>query len=169
MRQLAVVVGFFWLSMLSVHAQSSVTGKMEAEVAIPVSAVETELLNFGKIIPETGGGTIRITSNNERTATGSVKFQDDVYNAGKFVISAVPNSLVSITLPQIAQKLSLTNGNAEIAVDGFESDIPVGGQIVRQSDGKVEVSIGATLHIGNGATNPAGYYSGTYEIVFMYN
>ncbi|MDP4278211.1 MAG: DUF4402 domain-containing protein [Bacteroidota bacterium] len=169
MKWLTIIVGLFLISYLPVVAQSSVTGKMEAEISIPVTAVETELLNFGKIVPETGGGTIKITSGNERTATGDITLLDDVFNAGKFVVSAVPNSLVSITLPQTTQKLTLANGNAEIGVDNFESNVPVGGQVIRQSDGKAEVSIGATLHIGNGLSNPAGFYTGTYEVVFMYN
>jgi hypothetical protein len=150
-------------------AQSSVIGRMEVEVAVPVTAVETVLLNFGMVIPETSGGTVVITPNGDRSATGSVTLMDDTYSAGSFTVSGVPNSLVSIVLPQTPQRLLLSNGNSEIAVDDFTSDVPPGGQIVRQSDGKAEVSIGATLYIGNGLSNPAGYYSGTYEVVFMYN
>ncbi len=150
-------------------AQTSVIGKMEAEIAVPVAASETELLNFGKVLPETGGGTVKISAAGERTATGNIILMDDIYSAGRFVVSGMPNSLVSIVLPQTPQKMVLANGSSEITVDEFTSDVPVGGQVVRQSDGKAEVSIGATLHLGNGLSNPAGYYSGTYEVVFMYN
>ena len=150
-------------------AQTSVIGKMEAEIAVPVAASETELLNFGKVLPETGGGTVKISATGERTATGNIILMDDIYSAGRFVVSGMPNSLVSIVLPQTPQKMVLANGSSEITVDEFVSDVPVGGQVVRQSDGKSEVSIGATLHLGNGLSNPAGYYSGTYEVVFMYN
>ena len=150
-------------------AQTNVLGKMEVEVAIPVTAVETELLNFGKVIPEAGGGNIKISANGERTSTGSVTLLDDTYSAGRFVVSGMPSSLVSIVLPQIPQKMILANGSSEITVDDFVSDVPIGGQVVRQNDGKAEVSIGATLYLGNGLSNPAGYYSGTYEVVFMYN
>lgn len=142
---------------------------MEVELAVPVTAVETELLNFGKILPEASGGTVHITPTGERTASGSIVLMDDTYSAGRFTIAGVPNSLVSILLPQTAQRLNLANGNSEITVDGFTSNVPVGGQVVRQSDGKAEIGIGATLYIGNGLSNPAGYYTGTYEVVFMYN
>lgn len=154
---------------ISAIAQTSVIGKMEAEIAVPVAASETELLNFGKVLPETGGGTVKISATGERTATGNIILMDDIYSAGRFVVSGMPNSLFSIVLPQTPQKMVLTNGSSEITVDEFTSDVPVGGQVVRQSDGKSEVSIGATLHLGNGLSNPAGYYSGTYEVVFMYN
>lgn len=142
---------------------------MEVELAVPVTAVETELLNFGKILPEASGGTVLITPNGERTASGGIVLMDETYSAGRFTIAGVPNSLVSILLPQTAQKLNLANGNSEVSVDGFTSNVPVGGQVIRNSDGKAEIGIGATLYIGNGLNNPAGYYTGTYEVVFMYN
>jgi len=159
----------FIMSLIPAYTQTSVIGKMEVEVAVPVTAVETELLNFGKIVPETSGGTVQISPDGERTATGSITLMDDTYSAGRFTVAGMPNSLVSIVLPQTPQMLTLSNGNSEITVNDFISDVPVGGQIVRQSDGKAEVSIGATLYISNGLSNPAGYYSGTYEVVFMYN
>jgi Domain of unknown function (DUF4402) len=94
---------------------------------------------------------------------------DETFSAGGFTVAGVPNSLVSIMLPQSPQRLTLTNGNSEITVDAFTSNVPVGGQMIRQADGKTEIKIGATLLIGNGLSNPAGYYTGTYELVFMYN
>ena len=151
------------------YAQTNVLGKMEVEVAVPVTAVETELLNFGKIIPEASGGSVQISPNGERTASGSIMLMDETFSAGSFTVAGVPNSLVSIMLPQSPQRLTLTNGNSEITVDAFTSNVPVGGQMIRQADGKTEINIGATLLIGNGLSNPAGYYTGTYELVFMYN
>ena len=170
MKQLSVIViAIFSIISLPLYSQTNVLGKMEVEIAIPVTAVETEFLNFGKVLPQTGGGTVRISVRGERTSTGNVTLLEDTYNAGKFVLSGMPNSLVSIVLPQTPQKLVLANGNSEITVDEFVSDIPVGGQVIRQSDGKAEISIGATLFIGNSLSNPAGYYTGIYEVVFMYN
>jgi hypothetical protein len=170
MKKIAVVsISALYLMVFPLNAQTSVIGKMEVEIATPVTAVETQLLNFGKVIPEAGGGTIRITASGERTSTGNVTLMDDDYSPGKFVVSGMPSSLVSIVLPQVPQKMVLANGSSEISVDNFISDVPVGGQVVRQEDGKAEVSIGATLFLGNSLSNPAGYYSGTFEVVFMYN
>lgn len=164
-----IVIATFSFIYFPIYAQTNVLGKMEVEIAIPVTATETELLNFGRVVPETGGGNIRISAGGERIASGNITLLDDLYSAGRFVVSGMPNSLVSIVLPQTPQKMILANGNSEITVDDFVSDVPVGGQAVRQNDGKAEVGIGATLYIGNGLSNPAGYYSGTYEVVFMYN
>lgn len=165
-------IAFILLSLTTtgwLFAQTGVLGKMEVELAVPVTATETELLNFGRIVPETSGGTVRITPQGERTSTGSITLMDDAYSAGRFTIAGMPNSLVSIVLPQTPQRLVLSSGVSEVTVDEFTSDVPVGGQVVRQSDGKAEIGIGATLYIANGMSNPAGYYTGTYEVVFMYN
>jgi len=169
MQRRSILLILFSLTLFAGYAQTSILGRMEVELAVPVTATETELLNFGKIVPEASGGTVVITPSGERTASGSIVLMDEIYSAGGFTVAGVPSSLVSILLPQSAQKLSLTNGNSEVSVDGFTSDVPVGGQVVRQSDGKADVRIGATLLIANGLSNPAGYYSGTYEVVFMYN
>lgn len=169
MKRLTVIVILISTFFLSLNAQTSIIGRIEAEIAIPVTAVETNLLNFGKLVSDAAGGTIQITPQGERTASGSIILMDEIFSAGKFILSGVPSSLVSIVLPQTPQKLYLTNGNHEITVDKFVSDVPAGGQIVRQSDGKAEVSIGATLYIENGLSNPAGFYTGTYEAVFTYN
>lgn len=169
MKRILTFMSLLLATVAGLTAQTGVLGKMEVEIAVPVTATETELLNFGRIVPETAGGTVRITPQGERTSTGSITLMDDAYSAGRFTIAGMPSSLVSIVLPQTPQRLVLSSGVSEVTVDEFTSDVPVGGQVVRQNDGKAEISIGATLYIGNGLTNPAGYYTGTYEVVFMYN
>lgn len=160
---------FFSILIFRLAAQTSVTGKIEVVIAIPVTATETDLLNFGRILPETAGGTVSISAAGVRTATGSVTLMDETYTAGKFTLTGMPSSLVSIVLPQTPQKLTLANGSSEVTVTDFVSDVPTGGQVIRQSDGKAEVHVGATLYVGNGLSNPAGLYTGTYEVVFTYN
>lgn len=169
MKRLLVFVLLSNVFFISLSAQTSVVGKVEAELVVPVSAVETDMLNFGRIVVEAGGGTIQISSTGERIATGNVLFADELFSTGKFQLSGLPESLVSMVLPQTAQKLYMSSGNQTLTVDNFTSDVPTGGQVARQSDGKAVISIGATLYIGNNLSNPAGFYSGSYEVVFTYN
>lgn len=150
------------------YAQTSVVGRIEAEILTPVSAVETDLLNFGRIIVEVGGGTITLSPFGIRTYTGQVMLIDDTYSTGKFVLGGMPESLVSIVLPSTPQTLRQSTGNRTITVNQFTSDIPSGGQIARKTDGKAEISVGATLYIG-GTLNSTGIYTGSYEVVFTYN
>jgi hypothetical protein len=169
MKRILAMLSLLLFAVPGLFAQTGVLGKMEVEIAVPVTATETELLNFGRIVPEASGGTVRITPQGERTSTGSITMMDDAYSAGRFTVAGMPNSLVSIVLPQTPQILVLSSGVSEVTVDEFTSDVPIGGQVVRQTDGKAEISIGATLYIANGLSNPAGYYTGTYEVIFMYN
>jgi len=169
MKRFTVFLLFFVVFFISLYAQVPVRGRVEVQLVLPVSAVETDLLNFGRVVVDVGGGTIQISHTGERVSTGNVLFADDVFSTGKFQLSGMPESLVSMVLPQVPQKLYMTNGTQTLTVDNFNSDVPAGGQIVRQSDGKAEISIGATLYIGNNLSNPAGVYSGSYEVVFTYN
>lgn len=150
------------------YSQTSVIGKMEAEILTPVSVIETELLNFGKIIIGIGGGSVTILPNGERISTGNIIILDDKFTAGNFLLSGIPESIVTIQLPTIPQKIYNSNGTSEISIDKFTSNSPVGGQIMRQYDGKSEINVGATLYISN-VDNQIGYYSGSYEVVFTYN
>jgi len=170
MKYLSVLfVSVLALISISADAQSNTIGKIEAEIALPVTATEANILNFGKVSAELQGGTVQISPTGERTTSGSIVLMDQTYSAGKFVLTGMPNGLVSIKLPQTVQTLTLLNGNTTITVDKFVSDIPSGGVIIRQADGKAEVNIGATLSIPSGLSNLTGAYTGTYEAVFMYN
>lgn len=158
----------FLLFTISLHAQTSVVGRIEAEILTPVSAVETDLLNFGRLVVENGGGTITLSPYGTRTYTGQVMLVDDNFSSGKFVLAGLPESLVSIILPVMPQTLRQTTGNRTITVSQFTSNIPSGGHIARQSDGKAEINVGATLYVG-GVMDGTGIFAGSYEVVFGYN
>lgn len=169
MKRFAVTTLFIAVFFISLRAQTSVIGRVEAELVVPVTAVETDLLNFGKIVVEVGGGSIQVTPTGERIISGNVMLADNEFSSGKFQVSGLPESLFSMVLPQQPQKLYMSNSDQTLTVDNFRSSVPQSGQVIRQADGKAEVNIGATLFIGSNLTNPAGFYSGSYEVVFTYN
>jgi len=148
--------------------QTSVVGRIEAEIITPVSAIETEILNFGKVVVEVGGGSVMISPNGVRSYTGNVLLVDDIFGNGRFILSGVPQNLVSIVLPSSPQKLYTVQSGKVMTVDKFASNVPIGGQITREIDGKSEISVGATLYIDGSGSN-YGFYSGSYEVVFSYN
>jgi hypothetical protein len=149
-------------------AQTSVTGNIQTEIIVPTTIVETELLNFGKIISKSEGGSVVLSPKNNRVSSGSISLTDDQYSAGSFAITSFPNRLISMVLPQSAQKIHSSNGLYKLTVDQFISDIPTNGQLTN-SNGKLEINIGATLYIDNYIFNPSGIYFGTYEIIFPNN
>jgi hypothetical protein len=63
----------------------------------------------------------------------------------------------------------MNDGGSSLIVDNFTSNVAPGGQLSRESDGKAEIVVGATLYINGGVASQFGYYNGSYEIVFTYN
>lgn len=157
------------LMAITSQSQSSISARLKAEIVTPITVVETEQLNFGKIISSAEGGIVQISPKSERVATGNLRMVDEQFSAGKFIVTGTPNSLIAILLPQTPQKMYFNKGNMEMTVSQFVCDLPVGGQVARLTDGRIDVSIGASLYIGNWSNNPSGFYTGTYEVVFLYN
>jgi hypothetical protein len=120
-------------------------------------------------IPDAEGGSVEVTPQGERRVTGNLVLVDDEFSQGNFVVSGMPNSLFTIQLPKTAQRLVYAEGESELLVDNFQSDVPAEGRTIRGSDGKAEVNIGATLRLQSGTIVPSGYYTGTYELIFLYN
>ena len=149
-------------------AQTSVMGNIQTEIVVPTTIAETELLNFGKIVSKSDGGSVVLSPKNNRVSGGNVTLTNDQYSAAGFVVTGLPNTLISMILPQSVQKIYSNNGSYELAVDQFISNIPSNGQLTN-SEGKLEINVGATLNIGNYTSNPSGVYSGTYEIIFPNN
>ncbi|MDR3705757.1 MAG: DUF4402 domain-containing protein [Paludibacteraceae bacterium] len=149
-------------------AQTSIVGNIQTEIVVPTTIAETELLNFGKIVSKSDGGSVVLSPKNNRVSGGNVTLTNDQYSAAGFVVTGLPNTLISMILPQSVQKIYSNNGSYELAVDQFISNIPTNGQLTNSS-GKLEINVGATLNIGNYTSNPSGIYSGTYEIIFPNN
>ncbi len=153
---------------VSALAQGSITGQMRTEILAPATVSEKEILNFGVIINESGGGMVRISPRSECVTTGELVQSDGIYSAGKFVLKGFEGNLISVVLPQNSLSLKRDTGGEKVTVDSFtstvtENDKTSGGR------GQAEISIGGTLHIGNWSESPAGVYTGTYEVVFLNN
>ncbi len=168
--EIIIVVLFALILNLPVAAQSKLTGRMKAEVVIPISVTESEPLNFGKISNNSDGGQVVLSPHSERMNVGNVSgFSNDYFAAGRFIVTGSPNHLVTVALPQGQQKLYSNTPSQELTVTDFTTDIPVGGQMIPESNGRLDVAIGATLYVGNWLSSKPGVYTGTYELVFTYN
>ncbi len=172
MKRIKLTIGllFALLVCLPAMAQSRFTGRMKAEVVIPISVTESEPLNFGKLTNNSEGGQVILSPRSERINMGGVSgFSNDYFAAGRFIVTGSPNHLVTVTLPQGKRKLYSNTPAQELIVSDFTSDLPVGGQMIPESNGRLDVAIGATLYVGSWSSSQAGIYSGTYELVFTYN
>lgn len=164
-----VLLIFYGAEKLS--AQNRITGKIKTEVVFPVTVIESEPLNFGRIINSTDGGRIIISPTGIRESTGGVRgFSGDFYSAGKFIITGPPNLLLDLSLPQGDQFLFSETNAMKMVVRDFVSSPPAATQIhIPNQEGRLELGIGATIYVSNWLANPPGIYTGIYEIVITYN
>lgn len=153
----------------SAVAQSGTTGTITTEIVSLLTAEETSVLSFGKVAPDAGGGSVQLTPTGERLAQGNIMLVNSDYSIGKFTLRGAQNSLVSIILPEAPKPLRNSSSKEEILVGDWITNVPEGGMVMESDNGFTEINIGATLTIGNWTSSPRGFYSGTYQVIFMYN
>jgi len=173
MKQLTLlsVVLLILYSSDKLSAQNRITGKIKTEIVFPVTVAESEPLNFGKIINSADGGRVIISPSGIRESIGSVRgFGNDIYSAGKFIITGPPNLLLDISLPEGDHFIFSETNAMKMIVRDFVSLPTANTQIhIPNQEGKLELAIGATLYVSNWLANPPGIYTGIYEIVITYN
>ena len=126
-------------------------------------------LNFGRFSPETAGGTVRLTPQGVRSASGTVALSGGTHNPANFYITGQYDAAVSISLPTGPALLTNPITAKTMEVLNWESNPNPGLGAGILDDGWLTVSVGATLKVGNMIDNPVGVYTGTYAITFSYN
>lgn len=142
---------FFLLSNLPANAQITVT--------------TAQNLSFGAFFQGNTGGTVTISYDGSRSATGGVILA----NIGGFTflpaIFEVEAPVGTIVLIQNGSDVTLSGNN------GGSMTLSVGssstGSPFTTTTAKTQVGIGATLTIGSPAANPAGTYSGSFSVTFI--
>jgi hypothetical protein len=152
--------GQFFISLLCLAALLS------AQPAFGQAVSATRTLSFGKFVARSGG-TITVQPSGARSAGGSVllistgpgasaSFQvsdGDPANADKsFIISLPADGSVTLSGP-----------SGSMAVDSFTSDPSETGAL---SAGSQAIQVGATLKVG--PDQPAGSYSGSFQVLINY-
>ena len=148
---------------LSAFGQVTVTCTAYAEIVAMVTAKETVQLNFGRFSPGIGDGSITISPEGARLASGSATLIDGPFSQGAITVTGSENGSISVLLPTTQQLLHHFNSDNTIYLDKWTYSIPktsITGNIV---------NIGATLHFGPVESNPVGNYSGTFQIILFYN
>jgi hypothetical protein len=166
------IITLLFLTMLTtgvLRAQSSVTAQAFAEVIEALTAQETQQLNFGRFSPETNGGQIVVTPDGTRSANGTVVLASGPHNPGLFTVTGAPLANFTIQLPPGPALLMHQGSSKTMIVDQWTSDPPATTETSTQSNGSQQVSVGATLIVGNMQDNPVGIYTGSFQLTFAYN
>lgn len=157
---LATVVGFAGRAH-AVSASANFTANSTINAAITMAS--TSSLNFGNIVPGTGG-TVAVSATGVRTTTGGLVASGGTVTAASFAVTGTPSTAYTITLPASA---SLTGPGAPMNVD-FSTAQVTGGSLSRtlSASGTDTFSSGGTLTVDNAQT--AGSYSGTFTMTVSY-
>lgn len=130
-----------------------------------VQSVNTiQSLSFGAFAQGINGGTVTVSGQGIRSATGTVVLFDlgQQYHQALFDVAAPAGTIITITNGPDAT-LAGSNGGAMTLSLGISSPAS---PMSADPSGTTRVSIGATLTVGNESASPPGNYSGTFSITF---
>jgi hypothetical protein len=148
---------------ISAYSQVTVTATAYTEIVPLATVKETVQLNAGRFSVLDDGGSITITPEGTRLANGSVILLDSPFSQGIFTLTSPESNSISVLLPKTPQFLFHTNSVNSIYLDNWTYDIP------KYRNGYVIINVGATLNFKSAEFNPAGIYTGRYQIIFFYN
>jgi Domain of unknown function (DUF4402) len=138
-----------------------------ASIVVTCEASETYRLDFGKVVREVSHGRIEVSPTGMRIIEGDLSMINYNFSPAKYSFSggegefskvAIPNTSVVLTNTDKTKKMIVSDWRAEIKNNTAGNDIEV-----------KEVCLGATLNVEDENEIPSDYYSGTYNITFLYD
>lgn len=176
MRRLRIfsfgLVIIFFVTAVSAWAQLgsvSASGHITAEVVPVYSASEISQLNFGRLAPGPQGEEIVLTPQGSVMVLGTVYAGTGLHNAASFYLTGDGNASFSVTLPAGPVYLRHNRSARTMLVADWVSIPAQGIGTGTLQNGTQIVYVGATLKVGTMEDNPAGLYTGTYNITFDFN
>jgi len=170
MKKIFVLIILFSGIVASSFAQSngaSITATSTATIITPISIVKAVDMAFGNIAISATAGTVALppASSPNRIPTGGVTLPAiaGTVTAALFDVTGAASTTYAITLPIIASQLS--SGSDHMNIDAFLSDIGLTGTL--SVGGTQSFYVGSTIHVA--AAQPAGTYSGTFDVTVNYN
>lgn len=148
------------------------TGDAQIAIVRPLSFVQYEDMDFGRIIPANVAGTVTISPSNIRTATNGIVMVGTDFQVARFTGMGGQNERVRIRITPAS--ISLTGPGPSMTVDNFSIAPAATLQQLGSSpnyrivpaNGIFWFSLGARLHVA--ANQPAGSYSGSFTATLDY-
>lgn len=154
----------FYIFVCSIILYIPVEAQERPPKPISVRVSTLQHLSFGAFIQAGNFGTVTVTHQQMRTATGSIILPNlsSIVTAALFEVDAIPGTLITIVNgPDSA--LSGNNGGTVMLTPGEAS---TGSPFIVTSE-STNVFIGGTLTVGPLSANPAGAYNGTFQVTFI--
>jgi len=140
--------------------------KAQEDPPRPPSISVTGNLSFGAFYHGTAGGTVIISPAGGRTSTGDVVLlsMGYSYSPARFNINSNAGTIINI----------LNGPDVQLIWSGFSMNLHIGTSLpaspfVNTNPYSVptELTVGATLTVGNSASNPPGTYTGSFNITLV--
>lgn len=151
-------------AMAAPGSSDTAAGAATAEIVAPITLTHTTgaALDFGTFTTGTTGGTVVVDQAGAGTAFGDVTLvTGSVEAADQFTVAGDPSRTFSIA----ATNGSVSNGLATPTLMGFTTDVAASGAL--DGSGAASFSVGGTLTVAGG--EPAGTYTGSYDVTVAYN
>ncbi len=145
----------------SASLAASATSNANAEIVAAIAIANTADLDFAAIVAAAGADTVVVSAAGARTCGGTLTCTGAVA-AASFDVTGGANLGYSITLPASA---TISSGGNNMTVNAFTDSL--GGTGTLSGAGTQTFTVGATLNVG--ASQPAGSYTGTFNVTVDYN
>jgi Domain of unknown function (DUF4402) len=158
--------------MPSLAQAGTMSGEAQIAIVRPLSFIEVDNLDFGRIIPSTVAGTVTLSPTNVRTATNGIVLVGNDHQPARFAGMGIVTQRIRIRITPTS--ITLTGPGPAMTVTNFIIDpqgtlLQIGGSPnyrIVPLNGIFWFNVGARLSVG--ANQPAGVYSGTFNATLDY-
>lgn len=152
-----------FMILLSVNVNAQEQPPRPIDVTVNLS----QNLNFGAFSHGASGGNVIIYPDGSRSSSGDIVLLSlgFSYSAGLFDVVGNVGTLVSILNGSDATLTGSNGGSMTIQIGPTNPTSPFIINTIAPT--KTQIYVGATLIVGNALANPAGNYSGTFDMTFV--
>jgi hypothetical protein len=136
------------------------------EPSTPLSVITLQDISFGAFFQGSSGGTVTVLPDGTRLLNGDIietNISGFSYYPAIFEVEADPGTLISILKGSGTTMPSNNGGFVSLQVGDSDTSFP----IIIPLSGRIQVSLGGILTVGNPQDNPSGDYSGSFEVTFI--
>ena len=167
LSKIVFLISAMFLIAGSAFAQVTASATASATIFEPIAISKTVDMNFGNLAVNATPGTIVLTPESGRTATGGVTFlpaNTGTITAASFTVTGLADATYSITLP--ATPTIISKAGNDMTVDTWTSTPTPTGTL---TGGSETLNVGATLNVP--ASSPAGIYTSAtpFNVTVNYN
>lgn len=154
----ALALGVILFAGSNAHAADA-DGSASATVEAPIGIAAGQDLIFGTFAPTGAAGTVTLSNAGAFSSSGIDVLNSGTAQQGTFTITGSSGAAISVTVPASA---TLNDGGTNNMTATLTSDT-----LTTLTGGSVTLNVGATLAVG--ASQAAGSYTGTYNVIVAYN